>query len=217
MIRLPRTGAPAAIGTDKEAMMASGMTGFDRQQDGGVQTEANDFSEILRQSFKPRSTKAKDEVESAVEILVTQALADANVVKNDILDTIEGLISAIDKKLTVQVNEILHAEEFQKIESAWRGLHHLVMNSETDATLKIRVLNASKTELYRELRQYQGARWDQSPLFKQVYEQEFGQLGGEPFGCLIGDYYFSHKATDVSLLRDLSKVAGPRTRLSSRG
>ncbi|MCK2056120.1 type VI secretion system contractile sheath large subunit [Methylobacterium sp. 37f] len=188
--------------------MSSGMTGFDRQQDGGVQTEADDFSEILRQSFKPRTKEAKDEVESAVEVLVTQALANSNVIKEDVLDTIEGMIRELDKKLTVQVNEILHAEEFQKIESAWRGLHHLVMNSETDSSLKIRVLNASKSELYRELRQYPGARWDQSPLFKQVYEAEFGQLGGEPFGCLIGDYYFSHQPTDVSLLRDLSKVAG---------
>ncbi len=135
-------------------MMSSGMTGFDRQQDGGVQTEADDFSEILRQSFKPRTKEAKDEVESAVEVLVTQALANSNVIKEDVLDTIEGMIRELDKKLTVQVNEILHAEEFQKIESAWRGLHHIVMNSETDSSLKIRVLNASKTELYRELRQY---------------------------------------------------------------
>ena len=69
-------------------------------------------------------------------------------------------------------------------------------------------MNVSKTELYRNLRLYPDARWDQSPLFKQVYEYEFGQLGGEPFGCLIGDYYFSHLPTDVQLLRDLSKIAG---------
>ncbi len=123
------------------------------------------------------------------------------------IETIEEMIARLDKKLSAQVNEILHAEEFQRVESAWRGLHHLVMHSETDATLKIRVLNASKTELFRELRQYPAARWDQSPLFKQIYEAEFGALGGEPFGCLIGDYYFSHQPTDVGLLRDLSKVA----------
>jgi type VI secretion system protein ImpC len=83
-----------------------------------------------------------------------------------------------------------------------------VFNSETDANLKIRVMNVSKSEIYRNLRLYPGARWDQSPLFKAVYEAEFGQLGGEPFGCMVGDYYFSHQPTDVQLLRDLSKIFG---------
>ena len=137
-----------------------------------------------------------------------EALKDSTVIKSDVLDTIEEMIARLDQKLTAQVNEFIHAPEFQKIESAWRGLHYLVFNSETDANLKIRVLNVSKNEIYRNLRLYPDARWDQSPLFKQVYEQEFGQLGGEPFGCLIGDYYFGHSPTDVQLLRDLSKVAG---------
>jgi type VI secretion system protein ImpC len=113
----------------------------------------------------------------------------------------------LDEKLTAQVNAILHAPEFQQIESAWRGLHYLIFNSETDSMLKIRVMNVSKRELYNNLRLFPGARWDQSPLFKKIYEQEFGQLGGEPYGCLIGDYYFSHVPTDVQLLRDLGKVA----------
>ena len=135
-------------------------------------------------------------------------MTDTSVIKDDVLDTIEEMIARIDQKLTAQMNEILHAPEFQQIESAWRGLHYLVFNSETDASLKIRVMNVSKNELYRNLRLYPDARWDQSPLFKQVYEYEFGQFGGEPFGCLIGDYYFSHLPTDVQLLRDLSKIAG---------
>ena len=135
------------------------------------------------------------------------ALSDASVIKDDVLDTIEEMIARLDAKLTEQVNAIIHAPEFQRIESAWRGLHYLVFNSETDATLKIRVMNVAKSELYRNLRLFPGARWDQSPLFKMVYEQEFGQLGGQPYGCLIGDYYFSHLPTDVQLLRDLGKVA----------
>nr|WP_245516512.1 MULTISPECIES: type VI secretion system contractile sheath large subunit [Methylobacterium] len=185
------------------------MAGFEPQRDdAAVQTsELGEFADLLKQSFKPRSKDAQTEVESAVVTLINQALAHGDVVKTDVLDTIEAMIAQLDRKLTDQVNAILHAEPFQQIESAWRGLNYLVFNSETDATLKIRVLNASKTELYRELRQYPGARWDQSPLFKQVYEAEFGQLGGEPFGCLIGDYYFSHQPTDVALMRDLSKVA----------
>ncbi len=167
----------------------------------------DEFSTLLKQSFKPRTERAATEVESAVNALVSQALADSSVIKDDVIETVEAFIAAIDNKLSTQLNEIIHAEEFQKIESAWRGLHYLVYNSETDATLKIRVMNVSKQELYRHLRQYPNAAWDQSPLFKKVYEEEFGQLGGQPYGCLIGDYYFSHRGPDVQLMRDLSKIA----------
>jgi type VI secretion system protein ImpC len=173
-----------------------------------VETRSPDeFADVLKQSFKPRSERAATEVENAINTLVSQALSDTTLIKEDVLDTIEEMISRIDHKLTAQMNEILHAPEFQQLESAWRGLHYLVFNSETDANLKIRVMNVSKNELYRNLRLYPGARWDQSPLFKQIYEHEFGQLGGEPYGCLVGDYYFSHLPTDVQLMRDLSKVA----------
>src|SRR5256885_1543429 len=177
----------------------------------GAQAEtahADEFANVLKQSFKPRTERAETEVENAINTLVRQALTDASVVKEDVLDTIEEMIARLDQKLTAQMNEVLHAPEFQQIESAWRGLRHLVFNSETDASLKIKVLNVSKMELYRNLRLYPDAKWDQSPLFKQLYEYEFGQLGGEPYGALVGDYYFSHLPTDVQLMRDLSKIAG---------
>jgi type VI secretion system protein ImpC len=174
---------------------------------GAPYQEADDFSAILKQSFKPRSERAATEVENAVSTLVQQALADTSLIKDDVLDTIEEMIARLDEKLSVQVNEILHNETFQQIESAWRGLHYLVYNSETDATLKLRVMNVSKLELYRDLRLYPDAKWDQSPLFKAIYEQEFGQLGGQPYGALVGDYHFDHSAVDVRLLRDLGKIA----------
>ena len=167
--------------------------------------DPDEFAAVLKQSFKPRTERAATEVENAVTTLVEQALADTSLVKDDVLDTIEEMIARLDEKLSAQMNEILHAPEFQQIESAWRGLHYLVFNSETDASLKIRVMNVSKNELYRNLHLYPGARWDQSPLFKKVYEHEFGQLGGEPYGCLIGDYYFSQLPTDVQLLRDIAQ------------
>ena len=173
----------------------------------GATAEAEDFSALLKQSFKPRTERAATEVENAVQTLVSQALADQSLVKGEVLDTIEEMIAQLDRKLSEQVNEILHAPEFQQLESAWRGLNYLVMNSETDATLKIRVMNVGKTELQRNLRLYPGARWDQSPLFKKVYESEFGTLGGEPYGALVADYHFSHSPMDVALLRDLSKIA----------
>ena len=170
--------------------------------------ETDDFAALLKQSFKPRTERAASEVENAVATLVSQALEDKDVIKDDVLDTIEAMIAKLDEKLTAQMNEILHHETFQQIESAWRGLNYLVMNSETDAQLKIRVMNVGKMELYRNLRLYPGARWDQSPLFKKLYEQEYGQLGGEPYGCLIGDYNFSQQPVDIQLVRDLSKIAG---------
>lgn len=181
-----------------------------KTQDQTGQTETRDvdeFASLLKQSFKPRTERAATEVENAVSTLVKQALADQSLVKDDVLDTIEEMIAQLDKRLSDQVNAIIHAPEFQQIESAWRGLNYLIMNSETDSQLKIRVMNVSKNELSKTLKLYPGAKWDQSPLFKKVYEHEFGQLGGEPYGCLIGDYYFSHLPQDVQLLRDISKVA----------
>jgi type VI secretion system protein ImpC len=175
--------------------------------------ELDEFLQSLKQSFKPpkEESAAREQnarVQDAISIFVDQALSNTDaVIKDDVLDTIERLIASIDEKLTAQLNEIIHAEEFQKIESAWRGLHHLVYSSETDATLKIRVLNISKTELYQHLKDYPKAKWDQSELFKKIYEEEYGQLGGQPYGALVGDYYFSHHPTDVQLLRDLCKIA----------
>ena len=170
--------------------------------------EAEEFAQVLKGNFKPRTERAATEVENAVQTLITQALADSSLVKGEVLDTIEEMIARLDEKLSAQMNEVLHAPEFQQLESAWRGLNYLVFNSETDASLKIRVMNVGKTELYRNLKNnYPGARWDQSPLFKAVYESEFGTLGGEPYGALIADYSFSHNAVDVQLLRDLSKIA----------
>ncbi len=168
--------------------------------------DPDEFSLLLKQSFKPRNERAATEVENAIATLVTQALSDTSLVKNDVLDTLDEMIAQIDRKMSEQLNEIIHNEEFQKIESAWRGLNYLVLNSETDAQLKIKVMNVGKKELLNNLRMYPGARWDQSPLFKQVYEQEFGQLGGQPFGAMICDYQFTHEPLDVTLMRSLAKI-----------
>jgi type VI secretion system protein ImpC len=169
--------------------------------------EADEFSALLKQSFKPRSERAATEVENAVNTLVQQALADTSLIKEDVLDTIDEMIARLDEKLSDQLNTIMHAPEFQSIESAWRGLNYLANNSETDSTLKLKVMNVSKNELYRDLRNYPDAKWDQSPLFKKLYEAEFGQLGGEPYGCLVGDYHFDQSSVDIRLLRDLGKIA----------
>ncbi len=173
-----------------------------------VQTlEAGDFSSLLQREFKPKSDQAREAVENAVKTLAEQALQYTPLISRDVLKSIESMIAAIDHKLTEQINLVIHHPDFQQLESAWRGLHYLVNNTETDEMLKIRVMNISKNELRKTLRKFKGVAWDQSPLFKKVYEEEYGQFGGEPFGCLVGDYYFDHSPPDVELLRELSQIA----------
>jgi type VI secretion protein, EvpB/VC_A0108 family len=146
-------------------------------------------------------------VESAVRTLAEQVLNKADIVSDDVTQTINAYVAELDRKISEQLNLVMHHEDFQKLESAWRGLHHLVNNTETDQQLKIRVMNISKKELGKTLKRYKGTAWDQSPIFKKMYEEEYGQLGGEPYGCLIGDYYFDHSPPDVELLGGIAQVA----------
>src|SRR5882762_6881423 len=178
-----------------------------QQQPAPVTAELDEFSALLKREFKPKSEEANEAVQRAVRTLAQQALLDTSLVSVDAVRTIEKIIAEIDKKLTQQINKILHHEDFQKVESAWRGLHYLVNNTETDEMLKIRVMNISKKDVGKTLKKYKGAAWDQSPIFKKLYEQEYGQLGGEPYGCLVGDYHFDHTPQDVELLSQMAQVA----------
>jgi type VI secretion system protein ImpC len=173
----------------------------------GVSLEGNDLASLLQKEFKPKSDEAKSAVETAVQTLAQQALAQTKLIGKDVVKSIEDMIAAIDKKLSEQINLILHNADFQKLEGAWRGLHYLVNNTETDEMLKIRVMNISKADLGKTLKKFKGTAWDQSPLFKKVYEEEYGQFGGEPFGCLVGDYYFDQSPPDVELLGEMAKVS----------
>ena len=169
--------------------------------------EMGDFASLLNMEFKPKSERAKGEVESAVSTLAEYVLKGVATVSDDTIKSIQAIIAEIDRKLTEQVNLILHHAEFQKLESAWRGLHYLVNNTETDEQLKIRVMNISKKDLSKTLKKFKGISWDQSPMFKKIYEEEFGQFGGEPFGCLTGDYYFDHSPPDVELLQQIAQIS----------
>ena len=172
-----------------------------------VEYRGGDFASLLQKEFRPRSNEAKSAVEEAVLTLAQQALAQTQLIGKDVTQSIQALIAAIDDKLTQQVNKILHHPDFQKIESVWRGLYYMVNNTETDEHLKIRVLDISKRELAKILKKFKGAAWDQSPMFKKVYEEEYGQFGGEPFGALVGDYYFDQSPPDVELLGEMAKIA----------
>jgi len=174
----------------------------------GVETtEATDFSALLNKEFRPKSDQAATAVENAVRTLAEHALANTALISDDALKSIQGIIAQIDQKLTEQVNEILHHPDYQSLESAWRGLAYLVNNTETDENLKIRVLNISKKEMSKTLKKFKGTAWDQSPLFKKVYGEEFDVLGGNPYGTLVADYYFDHSPPDVELLGEMAKVA----------
>ena len=172
-----------------------------------LQIQEHQATAFSRKEFKPKTEEAKNAVNHAVTTLAQQALKNAVTISDDTYQTIEAIIAEIDRKLSEQVNQIIHHEEFQKLEGAWRGLHHLVTNTETDTLLKIKVLPISKKEISRNLKRFKGIAWDQSPLFKRIYEEEYGQFGGEPFGCLVGDYYFDHSAPDVEVLNGLEKIA----------
>ena len=166
----------------------------------------DDFSALLRKEFKPQTEERADRIQQAVATLAQQALADSSVVSDDVFATMDAMRSAIDKKLSEQINKVLHNADFQKLESAWRGLSYLVMNTSTSKDLKIRVMNVGKDEIRKMFRQYRDAAWDQSPLFKRIYEAEFGQLGGQPFGSFICDYAFDHTAPDLEVMKGLCKI-----------
>jgi type VI secretion system protein ImpC len=169
--------------------------------------EADALGALLTKEFKPRTDRARAEVENAVRTLAEAALRETTVISDDVVSTIKALIAEIDHKLSEQINLIMHHERFQQMESAWRGLHHLVSNTETDEMLKIRVMNISKKDLAKTLKKFKGVAWDQSPIFKKVYEEEYGTIGGAPFGCVVGDYYFDHTPPDVEMLGQMAQVA----------
>ncbi len=161
---------------------------------------AEAFAELLE---LPRATVP----EAALAALVAQARTWPHLVGPEPRQSIEALRAEIDVRLGEQVNAILHHAEFQQLEASWRGLAFLLRAADGDPTVKVRVLDISKRELARTLRKFRGTAWDQSPIFKRLYEDEYGQFGGEPFGVLVGDYEFDHRPEDVALLADMAQIA----------
>ncbi|QEL19454.1 type VI secretion system contractile sheath large subunit [Limnoglobus roseus] len=154
---------------------------------------------------KPQDTSEASRAKDYLKQFLDQVVQPGAVVSKDVETNIKTWIGEVDKKLSAQVNKIMHTPEFQKLESTWRGLHYLVNQSETGESLKIRVLNVTKREVLKDLEK--AAEFDQSTLFKRLYEEEYGQLGGNPYGMIVGDYEFGRGAEDVSLLKMMSQVA----------
>jgi type VI secretion system protein ImpC len=167
----------------------------------------SEFDTLLKKNFKPTTDARAEAIKNAVQTLASQALVDTALVSDDAVKTIEAMIAEIDRRLSQQINVIMHQQDFRALEGSWRGLHHLVNNTETDEMLKIRVMNISKKEVGATLKRFKGTAWDTSPLFKKLYTEEYSQLGGEPYGCIVGDYQFDHSAPDVEILGGMAQIA----------
>ena len=148
---------------------------------------------------------SRERGKSLVKEFINQVLEGQVTVSKDTEAMINARVAQIDHLVSIQLNEVLHHPQFQKLEGTWRGLKYLLSQSETSAMLKIRVMNVSKKELLRDLQR--APEFDQSALFKKVYEEEFGIFGGEPFAAVIGDYEFSKHPEDLELLEKVSNVA----------
>src|SRR5215207_3889372 len=160
---------------------------------------------LLEQVVSATKQTEPDRAQELVKTLVEQALAGTVTFDRNLPRTIDKAIAALDAKLSAQLNEVMHHPRFLQLEGSWRGLNYLVMNSETGTSLKLRVLNLPKRELLRDLTR--AVEFDQSQLFKQIYENEFGTPGGEPYGTLIGDYEWDAHPDDMETLRLISNVA----------
>src|ERR1700761_5317713 len=160
---------------------------------------------FLDQVVQATKQTAPDQAQDLVKNLVEQALAGTVTFDKNLTRTFDRAIAAIDRKLSEQLNAIMHHPKFLALEGSWRGLNYLVMNSETGTSLKIRVLNLPKRDLGRDLQR--AVEFDQSQLFKKIYENEFGTPGGEPYGALIGDYEWTQHPDDIETLRLISNVA----------
>ena len=183
-------------------------TAGETQPEAAASATTVDASSLLDQviaATKPQSDQEAARSKNYFKEFIGSVVKPGQVISRDTETTIKTWIAEIDKKLSAQLNEVMHAPEFQKLEGTWRGLHYLVQQSETGENLKIRVLNVTKKELFKDLER--AAEFDQSSLFKRIYEEEYGQLGGKPYGMMVADFEFGRSPEDVALLKMVSGVA----------
>jgi type VI secretion system protein ImpC len=171
----------------------------------GATGETTQSGSLLDQAIGATRNTDANEVQDLLRNLTQEALNGTVTYSKNLSVTFAKAIAAIDDKISKQLSAIMHHPDLQELEGSWRGLNYLVKNSETSATLKIRMLNISKKELSKDLSK--AAEFDQSMIFKKIYENEFGMSGGEPYGALIGNYEFSAGADDIATLSSMSNVA----------
>ncbi len=170
-----------------------------------VKAERGLLDQIVEEGRFGTDAAAQARGRDLIKQFVAQVLEGEMTVSRDAEAMINARIAQIDHLISIQLNEIMHHPSFQRLEATWRGLRYLLDQTETSVMLKIRVLNCSKKELLRDLQR--APEFDQSAIFKKVYEEEFGVFGGEPFGALIGDYEIGKHPEDIELLEKMSQVA----------
>jgi len=181
------------------------MAAETQTQAAGAEAKTAVESSLLDQAISATRSSEPDEVQDLLRTLTQEAMAGTVTFSKNLTQTFNKAIEAIDKKLSQQLSAVMHNEDFQKLEGSWRGLQHLVKNSETGSSLKIKVLNVAKKDLHKDLTK--AVDFDQSLVFKKIYESEFGTPGGEPYGALIGDYEFGTGVEDLEVLQGMSNVA----------
>jgi type VI secretion system protein ImpC len=167
--------------------------------------EAGLLDQIIADGRLARDESQKDRAKDLIGEFVSQIMDGEITVSKDTEAMINARISQIDKLISDQLNEVMHHEEFQKLEGSWRGLNYLVDKTETGDRMKLRVMNVNKKDLLKDMEK--ASEFDQSALFKKIYEEEFGMFGGASYGALIGDYEFTNHPQDISLLSKVSQVA----------
>jgi type VI secretion system protein ImpC len=175
------------------------------QTQGTQQTTETTEVSLLDQAIGATKQTEPERAQELLRTLTEEALKGTVTYDRNLTVTLNRAIKAIDEQLSRQLAAIMHNEKFRKLEGSWRGLHHLISSTETSAQLKVRVINVSKRDLYRDVSK--AVEFDQSQIFKKIYESEFGTPGGEPYGALIGDYEFSNHPEDVELLQHMSQVS----------
>jgi type VI secretion system protein ImpC len=170
-----------------------------------AETAAQPGVDLLEQAISATKQTEPKRAEELLRTLTEQALEGTVSYSKNLNLSISEAIKQIDAKISKQLAAVMHHPKFKQLEGSWRGLHYLVMNTETSASLKLRVINWSKRELFRDMSR--ATEFDQSQLFKKIYESEFGTPGGQPYGALIGDYEFTNHPEDIDTLRLVSNVA----------
>ncbi|MCB2147270.1 MAG: type VI secretion system contractile sheath large subunit [Deltaproteobacteria bacterium] len=170
-----------------------------------VQEEQGLLDQIISQGRLAREENQKAYAKDLIGEFVGQVMEGTMTISKDTEAMINARIAQIDKLISDQLNEVMHHEDFQKLEGSWRGLHYLVSKSETGERMKIRVMNVNKKDLLKDMEK--ASEFDQSAMFKKIYEEEFGMFGGASYGALIGDYEFGNHPQDLSLLEKMSQVA----------
>src|SRR5438093_6127665 len=176
-----------------------------QQQAAAETTDASLLDQIVERGRFGGEAPARERGQDMIKQFVSEVLAGTITMGRDTEAMLNARIAQLDRLISGQVNEVVHHPEFQKLEGTWRGLRYLLSNSETSETLKVKILNVSKKDLLKDLQR--APEFDQSALFKKVYEEEYGIFGGSPFGALLGDYEFDKTGEDIELLEKVSQVS----------